>query len=97
MSGKVYGGSLIGVGAASGWFHASKGRWRAVARKLDYWACAFSAACLTRCVFPEMSPVVTGMSLGLTPFRPFLVSSLNTLAMEVFSRFLTFQKTYFAF
>ena len=82
-AGKLYGGSLVGVGAASGMFHASKGRWRALARKIDYWTCAVSATCLTRCLFPEMPNVMLGMCVALIPFRPLLVTSLNALAAEV--------------
>eukprot|EP00210_Caulerpa_lentillifera_P002659 g2539.t1 len=82
-AGKLYGGSIVGVGLASTLFHGSKGRWKELSRKVDYWTCAISATCLSKAIFPKIPPFVIGVSLGLTPFCPFLVASANTLAMEL--------------
>lgn len=81
-NGKLYGASLMGVGAASMTFHASKGKWRSFARKMDYWTIALSTACMNRAVFPEVHPLVWGVGLLFVPFKPFAVSSVNTTAME---------------
>lgn len=81
-AGKVFGASLIGVGAASMTFHCAQGRFRTFARKLDYWTIAVSSALMSRALYPQISPLVWGLSLGLTPFLPFATSSLNTCAME---------------
>lgn len=81
--GKVYGASLIGVGMASMTFHSATGGFRTFARKLDYWTIAVSSALMSRAMFPKLSPLVWGLSLGLTPFQPFATASVNTMAMEV--------------
>jgi len=80
--GKIYGASIVGVGMASMTFHAAKGRFRSFSRKLDYWTIAVSSALMSRALFPNLSPLVWGLSLGLTPFQPFATSSANTVAME---------------
>lgn len=82
-NGKLYGASLMGVGAASMTFHASRGRMRSIARKMDYWTIALSTACMNRAVFPHVHPLVWSLGILFIPFRPFAVSSANTSAMEV--------------
>ncbi|GMH36477.1 hypothetical protein BSKO_04345 [Bryopsis sp. KO-2023] len=81
-NGKLYGASLMGVGAASMTFHASSGEWRCFARKMDYWAIAVSTACMNTAVFPGVHPLVWGLGVLFIPFKPFAVSSINTSAME---------------
>jgi hypothetical protein len=38
---------------------------------------------LTRAVFPDLPPLATALGVAATPFRPFAVSTMNTLAMEL--------------
>ena len=72
------------VGASSANFHSSTGRYRALARKLDYWSIAAASNILTRAVFPNQVPMpVTALGMLLTPFKPFVVASVNAAAMEV--------------
>ncbi|KAK9855462.1 hypothetical protein WJX84_011973 [Apatococcus fuscideae] len=52
-------------------------------RRLDYWAIGVSTAFLQRELNPKLSKWVTGASLAVTPFRPFIVSAGNTAALEV--------------
>lgn len=82
-AGKVWGASISGVGLASMTFHASTGKWRSLGRKLDYWAIALSSGMLTRAIYPDLHPAVTAASIAATPFKPFFVSTINTLAMEL--------------
>lgn len=81
--GKLYGASLVGVGAASMTFHGSKGRLRRFARKMDYWTIAVSTACMNSAVFPKVHPLFWVAQLAIIPFRPFQISSANTSAMEI--------------
>lgn len=80
--GKLWGASLACVGLASAGFHSSTGRWRSIGRKLDYWSIALSSNLLVRAVFPGTPAPITMAGCLLTPIRPFLVSFLNTAAME---------------
>lgn len=89
-AGKLWGASMLGVCAASITFHTSSGKWRDLGRKLDYWTIALSSNLLTRALYPNLPPVVTAASTALTPFKPFLVSAANAMAME--SKFL--QRSY---
>eukprot|EP00878_Enallax_costatus_P005954 GHUV01006245.1.p1 GENE.GHUV01006245.1~~GHUV01006245.1.p1 ORF type:complete len:187 (+),score=43.09 GHUV01006245.1:2279-2839(+) len=77
---------MLGVCAASITFHVSSGKWRDLGRKLDYWTIALSSGLLTRALYPKLPPVATAASITLTPFKPFLVSASNAMAME--SKFL---------
>jgi hypothetical protein len=43
---------------------------------------ALSSAMLTRALFPGLPPVATALSLASTPFKPFLVTTGNALALE---------------
>lgn len=76
----------MGVCAGSITFHVSSGKWRDLGRKLDYWTIALSSGMLTRALYPKLPPAATAASITLTPFRPFLVSASNAMAME--SKFL---------
>jgi hypothetical protein len=81
--GRVFGASLVGVGAGSMTYHASRGRWRAFGRKLDYWAIALASAALVRASRPGTPKAATALSLVLTPFQPFAVVSTNGAVAEV--------------
>jgi hypothetical protein len=70
------------VSAASITFHSSSGKWRNLGRKLDYWTIAVSSGLLTRALYPRLHPAATAISLTSTPFKPFLVSAANAVAME---------------
>lgn len=61
-------------------------------RRLDYWAIAVSTAFLQRELDPKLPKWVTGASLAVTPFRPFVVSAGNTTALEVCVRILKLRK-----
>jgi hypothetical protein len=74
---------MVGVGAGSVAFHASSGKWRQWGRRLDYWAIALSSCMLSRAIYPDMPPALTTLGVVATPFKPFLVSACNTLAMEL--------------
>jgi hypothetical protein len=41
-AGKLWGASIAGVGVASGVYHATSGRAKHWARKMDFWAIAYS-------------------------------------------------------
>ena len=43
---------------------------------------ALSSTMLTRALFPGLPPVATALSLASTPFKPFLVTTGNALALE---------------
>jgi hypothetical protein len=43
---------------------------------------AASSALLTRSLFPGLPPLLTAASLAATPFKPFLVTTGNALALE---------------
>jgi hypothetical protein len=81
---KAWGLSMAGVGLASAFFHASKGEMRTWGRRLDYWSIGASSALLCRALRPGggVPRRLTAASLLMTPFRPFPVSTANTLAME---------------
>ncbi|WIA21866.1 hypothetical protein OEZ85_004242 [Tetradesmus obliquus] len=85
-AGKLWGCSMLGVCGASITFHVSSGKWRDLGRKLDYWMIAASSGLLTRALYPNLPPAATAATIALTPFRPFLVSAGNAMAME--SKFL---------
>jgi hypothetical protein len=80
---RLYGASVMGVGAGAMVFHASSGPARSWGRKLDYWMIALSTAALTKVLHPSVSAHRTGASLLLTPVQPLAVTSANTIGMEV--------------
>jgi len=82
-AGKMWGASLVGVGMASCTFHASSGNIRPACRKLDFWTIAAASNLLLRAVYPSCPHAVTAVGLVATPFKPFLVSFLNSTAMEM--------------
>eukprot|EP00195_Chlamydomonas_chlamydogama_P004869 CAMPEP_0202901024 /NCGR_PEP_ID=MMETSP1392-20130828/12742_1 /ASSEMBLY_ACC=CAM_ASM_000868 /TAXON_ID=225041 /ORGANISM="Chlamydomonas chlamydogama, Strain SAG 11-48b" /LENGTH=273 /DNA_ID=CAMNT_0049587507 /DNA_START=202 /DNA_END=1023 /DNA_ORIENTATION=- len=82
-AGRLWGASLVGVGAASCAFHASSGSIRPACRKLDFWSIAASSNIMLRSVFPGLPTAVTALGMLATPFKPFLVSTINSTAMEL--------------
>lgn len=60
----------------------SAGKCRELGRRLDYWMIASSSALLTRALYPGLPVVATALSLASTPFKPFLVTTGNAMAME---------------
>lgn len=81
--GKLYGASLLGVGAASMAFHATSDHCKAICRKLDYWSIALSSILVMRAVNPGLPPAVSYGCAALVPFQPFAVTFANTSHMEV--------------
>jgi hypothetical protein len=83
--GKLYGASIAAVGVSASLYHASSGAARPLARKLDYWTIAASSAALLRALWPDSGGARAAARAGLAavPFRPFLVSTANSAAMQV--------------
>ncbi|KAG1660901.1 hypothetical protein FOA52_015943 [Chlamydomonas sp. UWO 241] len=82
-AGRLWGVSLIAVGANSCGFHASSGAVRPHCRRLDYWTIAVASTAMLRCVYPNVPLAATIVSLAATPWAPFLVSTINTSSVEV--------------
>lgn len=80
---KLYAASQVSVGAAAFAYHASKGRARVWCRRGDYWSIALGSIVMTNAVFPQMPRAVSVAGMAATPFLPFVVSSANTMAMEL--------------
>lgn len=82
QEGRLWGASMAGVGVASACFHGSSGTWRSWGRKLDYWSIAVASNFMTKAVYPALPPAITSLGILATPFKPFLVSFVNSAAME---------------
>mmetsp|Transcript_1779 Transcript_1779/g.5168 ORF Transcript_1779/g.5168 Transcript_1779/m.5168 type:complete len:295 (+) Transcript_1779:234-1118(+) len=80
--GRLYGASLAAVGAGSGIYHSSRGKYRSLGRKIDYWAIALASAALVRASRPGTPRLATATSIVLTPFQPFAVVSINAAVVE---------------
>ena len=82
--GREYGYSMIAVGAAATLYHASSGKLRRVARKLDYWTIAASSTCMMKALFPETPWIRRSLSASLlaVPFKPFVISTAHTVVMQ---------------
>ncbi|KAK9806731.1 hypothetical protein WJX72_000866 [[Myrmecia] bisecta] len=84
--GRRFGATLVTVGVAASAYHAASGRLRTHLRKLDYWTIALSSTSMVKALFPQGSKALQASSLAslaLTPFLPFVVSTVNTGIMEV--------------
>jgi hypothetical protein len=81
---REYGYSILAVGAAATLYHASSGKLRRIARKLDYWTIAASSTCMIKALFPENPWIRRSLSTSLVavPFKPFVISTANTVAMQ---------------
>ncbi|KAG2495731.1 hypothetical protein HYH03_006329 [Edaphochlamys debaryana] len=82
-AGKAWGASMVGVACASALFHGSSGSFREWGRRLDFWTISAASSVMNRAVFPGLPPALTAATLLATPFKPFLVSTVNTVAMEL--------------
>ncbi|KAG7667158.1 hypothetical protein NADE_003044 [Nannochloris sp. 'desiccata'] len=82
--GREYGYSILAVGAAATLYHASSGKLRRIARKLDYWTIAASSTCMMKALFPEKPWIRRSLSASLlaVPFKPFAISTAHTVAMQ---------------
>lgn len=76
--------SLMAVGAAATLYHATSGRTRQIARKIDYWTIAVSSVAMVKSVYADSPGVrrAANLSLLAVPFRPFAVSTSNALLMQ---------------
>lgn len=81
-TGRHYGTSLIAVAAGSAVYHSSHGKYRALGRKIDYWAIAIASAALARASTSRIHKALTVSSVLLTPFQPFAVVAANGAAAE---------------
>ena len=81
--GKAWGWSLVGVGAASFGFHSSQGTMRPWMRRIDFWTISGASNLMLRAIYPNTPIPVTAIGFLATPFRPFLVSFLNSSLMEL--------------
>ncbi len=64
-------------------FHGSWGRFREWGRRLDFWTIAAASNLMTRALFPNVPASVTAAGMLAVPFKPFLVSTVNSIAMEL--------------
>jgi len=82
--GKMYAKSMIGVGVSATLYHASQGSFRRLTRKLDYYTISFAASRMIRSLWPENNSLkhILRSSMVAVPFKPFLLSTACTLAMQ---------------
>lgn len=82
--GREYAVSMLAVGAAATLYHASSGRIRRIARKLDYWTIAAASASMVKALHPHNPWLRRSVSASLlaVPFKPFAVSAAHTFAMQ---------------
>ena len=82
--GREYAWSMMAVGAAATLYHASSGKFRPIARKIDYWTIAASSASMLKAIYPSKPWLRRSASASMLaiPFKPFLVSTANTMAMQ---------------
>jgi len=82
--GREYGYSMLAIGTAATLYHSSSGKLRRIARKLDYWTIAASSTCMMKALFPEKPWIRRSLSASLiaVPFKPFVISTANTVAMQ---------------
>ncbi|XP_057765924.1 uncharacterized protein LOC130986509 [Salvia miltiorrhiza] len=80
---KIYANSLIGVGVASSFYHASRGRLRKYLRWADYTMIATATVCLSRALRKENPKLLMTASALFLPIQPLMVSAVHTGIMEV--------------
>ncbi|KAL3501888.1 hypothetical protein ACH5RR_036337 [Cinchona calisaya] len=83
LSCKLYANSLIGVGLASSFYHASQGKLRQYLRWADYTMIATATVCLSRALRNENPKLLMAASAFLLPIQPLMVSAVHTGMMEV--------------
>lgn len=82
--GRHHARSMMAVGVAATVYHASSGRVRRWARKLDYYTIAYTSSTMLKCLYPDSPGVrrAANLSLLAVPFKPFAVSTAHTLVMQ---------------
>ncbi|KAL8463644.1 hypothetical protein ACS0TY_034337 [Phlomoides rotata] len=80
---RIYANSLIGVGVASSFYHASRGRLRKYLRWADYTMIATATVCLSRALRNENPKLLMAASAFVLPIQPLMVSAVHTGMMEV--------------
>ncbi|GER37337.1 F15H11.13 protein [Striga asiatica] len=80
---KIYANSLIGVGVASSFYHASRGKIRKYLRWADYTMIATATVCLSRAIRNENPKLLMAASAFFLPIQPLMVSAVHTGMMEV--------------
>ncbi|GFP90824.1 hypothetical protein PHJA_001226300 [Phtheirospermum japonicum] len=80
---KIYANSLIGVGVASSFYHASRGKLRKYLRWADYTMIATATVCLSRALRNENPKLLMAASAFFLPIQPLMVSAVHTGMMEV--------------
>ena len=80
--GREYASSMIAVGAAATLYHASSGKMRKILRKADYWTISVSSTAMMRAVCPKQPRWIQIASIAAIPFKPFMLSTAYTLAMQ---------------
>ncbi|KAL0424631.1 UNVERIFIED_CONTAM: hypothetical protein Sradi_0997900 [Sesamum radiatum] len=80
---KIYANSLIGVGLASSFYHASRGKLRKYLRWADYTMIATATVCLSRALRNENPKLLMAASAFFLPIQPVMVSAVHTGMMEV--------------
>ncbi|KAL6539049.1 hypothetical protein OROMI_025375 [Orobanche minor] len=79
----IYANSLIGVGVASSFYHASRGKLRKYLRWADYTMIATATVCLSRAIRNENPKLLMAASAFFLPIQPLMVSAVHTGMMEV--------------
>ncbi|CAG9466686.1 unnamed protein product [Pedinophyceae sp. YPF-701] len=82
-AGRFFGASLIFAGASAVAYHASWGKARTIARKLDYWSISAGATAMSFALFPSLPRQIRTASYLATPFEPFKTSFVHATAMEL--------------
>lgn len=82
--GKSYGKSMMGVGVGAILYHASAGQARRICRKIDYYTISLATGRMVRALWPESKALkkVVRASLVTIPFKPFVLSTAYTVAMQ---------------
>ncbi|KAL7090842.1 hypothetical protein ACP275_12G067600 [Erythranthe tilingii] len=81
---RIYANSLIGVGVASSFYHASRGKMRKYLRWADYTMIATTTVqCLSRAIRSENPKLLMAASVFFLPIQPLVVSAVHTGMMEV--------------
>ncbi|XP_012850483.1 PREDICTED: uncharacterized protein LOC105970219 [Erythranthe guttata] len=80
---RIYANSLIGVGVASSFYHASRGKLRKYLRWADYTMIATTTVCLSRAIRSENPKLLMAASAFFLPIQPLMVSAVHTGMMEV--------------
>ncbi|KXZ56295.1 hypothetical protein GPECTOR_1g26 [Gonium pectorale] len=78
-----FGWAFVAVGAVATLYHASWGRLRPLARKVDYYSIALSSILLRHAVVGPLPRLLAAATLVAVPFRPTLVTTSNFTAVEV--------------